>query len=161
MGRQWPALDGTSASRTLSSGRHFQRTSPSPPPFASQGPGMPAFERRSIVQIRPMVARLVAKMRFEKIARANCFGRQLFKPQGTTTARGRPRTAPDPCKFIGFGHQGGRKPCKFTGFPAALVPKPYEFTRIWGGPWAPPGGSGRYFSGPHTTSVAGTALGFF
>ena len=56
------------------------------PPGAGDGPKMrprgPAFERRSIDQIWPMAARLVAKMRFEKIAGANYFGSQLFKPQG-------------------------------------------------------------------------------
>ena len=45
------------------------------PPGAGNGPKMwprgPAFEPQSIVQIRPMAARLVAKMRFEKIAGAN------------------------------------------------------------------------------------------
>ena len=33
-----------------------------------------------------MAARLVAKMRFEKIAGANYFGSQVFKPEGTPAA---------------------------------------------------------------------------
>ena len=54
------------------------------PPGAGNGPKMwprgPAFERRSIVQIRPMAARLVAKIHFEKIPRAMYFWSQVFKP---------------------------------------------------------------------------------
>ena len=51
-------------------------------------PKRPAFEPQSIVQIRPLAARLVAKMCFEKIAGANYFGSQLFKPQGSVMGPG-------------------------------------------------------------------------
>ena len=58
-----------------------------PPPGAGSGPKMcprgPAFEPRSVAQIQPMAARLVAKLRFEKIAGADDFGSQLFNPEGT------------------------------------------------------------------------------
>ena len=56
------------------------------PPRAGDGPKMwprgPAFEPQSIFQIRPMAARLVAKIRFERIAGAKYFLRQLSKPEG-------------------------------------------------------------------------------
>ena len=55
-------------------------------PGAGTGPKMcprgPAFERRSIVQIRPMAARLVANICFEKITRASYRWSQLLKPEG-------------------------------------------------------------------------------
>ena len=45
-------------------------------------PRGPAFEPRCIVQIRPMAARMVAKVRVENIARADYCWSQLFKPEG-------------------------------------------------------------------------------
>ena len=63
------------------------------PPGAGNGPKMcprgPALEPRSIVRIRPMAARLVAKIHFEKIPRAMYFWSQLFKPEGTRKLVGR------------------------------------------------------------------------
>ena len=47
-------------------------------------PKRPAFEPQSIVQIRPLAARLVAKMRFEKIARAMYCWSHVSKAEGTS-----------------------------------------------------------------------------
>ena len=62
------------------------------PPGAGNGPKMwprgPALERRSIVQIRPMAARLVEEMRLEKVAGARSCWSQLFKSEGMGLVRG-------------------------------------------------------------------------
>ena len=90
------------------------------PPGARNGPKMwpkrPAFEPQSIVQIRPMATRLEAKLRFEKIARANYFGSQLFKPEGIITCVSLSKTKKaiqGGCKNYDFpktylGHQSNR-----------------------------------------------------
>ena len=65
------------------------------PPGAGNGPKMwplrPAFEPQSIVQIRPMAARLVAKLRFGKILLCPRYIAPVCKPLGRAPAAPLPR----------------------------------------------------------------------
>ena len=101
------------------------------PPGARNGPKMwpkrPAFEPQSIVQIRPLAARLVAKMRFEKNARANYFGRQLFKSEGNLVMSGELVQHPDAPKTKTYPTSTGK-----IGFPDfSGIPEKYPENRFW------------------------------
>ena len=69
-----------------------------------------------------MAARLVAKMRFEKIAGANYFGRQLFKPEGIVWAFVYPVSSGISRRRI--GHVVVVNPREFIGLRAGPCPNP-------------------------------------
>ena len=114
------------------------------PPGAGNGPKMcprePALEPRSIVRIRPLAARLVAKIRFEKIPGAMYVWSQVFKPGSKflpLLPRGRPTAGrKQPRGRSGAGQQQPRaRPEAGRGGPKSATKEPgVAKVLFWCGP---------------------------